>query len=109
MPSDDASGVPGAVAPGGRRIRQVGEFSEPKQWQLGWVHTDARDHWLDQMPTFGALARLPADELAQVLEGVGTAIDAIVASALTRTKFPEGYDVDQVDDLLDQVIANLRA
>jgi DivIVA domain-containing protein len=46
---------------------------------------------------------------SQVLEGVGTAIDAIVASALTRTKFPEGYDVDQVDDLLDQVIANLRA
>ena len=71
-------------------IRQVGEFSEPKQWQLGWVHTDARDHWLDQMPGFGAFARLPADELAQVLEGVGTAIDAIVASALTRTKFPGG-------------------
>lgn len=61
------------------------------------------------MPTFGAFARLPADELAQVLEGVGTAIDAIVASALTRTKFSEGYDVDQVGDLLDQVIANVRA
>ena len=61
------------------------------------------------MPTFGAFARLPADELAQVLEGVGTAIDAIVASALTRTRFHEGYDVDQVDDLLNQVIANLRA
>jgi hypothetical protein len=71
-------------------IRQVGEFSEPKKWQLGWVHTDARDHWLDQMPGFGALARLPAGELAQVLEGVGTAIDAVVASAPTRTKFPGG-------------------
>ncbi len=61
------------------------------------------------MPTFGALARLSADELAQVLEGVGTAIDAIVASALTRTRIPKGYDVDQVDDLPDQVVVNLRA
>jgi SAM-dependent methyltransferase len=36
-----------------------------------------RDEWLDQLPTSGALTRLPPEQLARVLDGVGTTIDAM--------------------------------
>ncbi|WP_327417292.1 hypothetical protein [Streptomyces sp. NBC_01233] len=32
---------------------------------------------LDQMPTLGAFTRLPPDAMAEVLDGAGTAIDAM--------------------------------
>jgi len=31
--------------------------------------------WLDQLPTIGLLTRLPQDRLAEILEGVGAAVD----------------------------------
>jgi SAM-dependent methyltransferase len=58
-------------------IREAGGFSEPEQWRFDWEHHYTRDAWLDQMPTQGALTRLPPDKLTEVLEGVGTAIDAM--------------------------------
>ena len=36
------------------------------------------------MPTHGPLTRLPSDELAEVLEGVGAAIDAMGGSFRMR-------------------------
>jgi SAM-dependent methyltransferase len=56
-------------------IRGEGGFGEPEQWRFDWEHTYTRDEWLDQMPTSGILARLPADKVAQILEEVGPAIE----------------------------------
>lgn len=61
-------------------IRQTGRFSEPEQWQFDWEHTYTRDEWLDQIPTHGRLNLLPPDKLAEMLEAVGTVIDAMGGS-----------------------------
>jgi SAM-dependent methyltransferase len=58
-------------------IRAVRRFGEPEQWRFDWEHFYTREAWLDQMPTQGPLTRLPADEVAEVLAYVGTAIDAL--------------------------------
>jgi SAM-dependent methyltransferase len=58
-------------------IGEVGGFGDLEQWRFDWEQTYTRDEWLDQMPTHGSLTRLPPDGLAQVLEGVGAAIDAM--------------------------------
>ncbi|WP_101790844.1 class I SAM-dependent methyltransferase [Nonomuraea indica] len=52
-------------------------FSDPEQWRFDWEQRYTRDEWLDLLPTTGGLTRLPADKLAEVLAGVGTAIDAL--------------------------------
>nr|WP_303715658.1 class I SAM-dependent methyltransferase [Kutzneria buriramensis]WKX16190.1 class I SAM-dependent methyltransferase [Kutzneria buriramensis] len=57
-------------------IRKAGGFGEPEQWRYDWEHTYTRDEF-DQMPTQGAFTRVPPDRLAQVLEGVGAAVDAM--------------------------------
>jgi SAM-dependent methyltransferase len=61
-------------------IRQSGGFSEPEQWRFDWERSYTRDEWLDQLPTLGGLTRLPPDDLAKVLEGAGTAIEAMGGS-----------------------------
>jgi SAM-dependent methyltransferase len=61
-------------------IHKVGGFSDPQQWRFDWERSYTRDEWLDQMPTQGPLTRLPSDKLAEVLEGVGAAIDAMGGS-----------------------------
>jgi SAM-dependent methyltransferase len=58
-------------------IREVGGFSAPEQWRFDWEHHYTRDAWLDQLPTQGHLTRLAPDQLTEVLDGVGTAIDAM--------------------------------
>jgi hypothetical protein len=65
-------------------IREAGGFSEPEQWQFDWECTYTREQWLDQLPTTGALTQLAPDKLAQVLDGVGAAIDAIGGSFTMR-------------------------
>ena len=65
-------------------IREVGGFSDPEQWRFDWEQSYTRDAWLDQMPTHGALTQLPPDKLAEVLKGVGTAIDAMGGSFTMR-------------------------
>jgi len=66
-------------------IRVVGGFSDPEQWRFDWEQSYTRDAWLDRLPTSGALTQLPSDKLAEVLEVVGGAIDAIGGS------FPMSY------------------
>ncbi len=58
-------------------IREVGGFGDPEQWRFDWECFYTRDAWLDQLPTSGALTRLPQDRLAEVLEGAGAAVDAM--------------------------------
>jgi SAM-dependent methyltransferase len=61
-------------------MREAGGFTEPEQWRFDWERSYTRDEWLDQLPTLGSLTQLPPDKLAEVLEAVGTAIDAIGGS-----------------------------
>jgi SAM-dependent methyltransferase len=65
-------------------VREVGGFSDPEQWRFDWEQSYTRATWLDQMPTFGALTQLPPDKVAEVLEGVGAAIDAMGGSFTMR-------------------------
>jgi hypothetical protein len=65
-------------------IREAGGFGDPERWQWDWERPYTRDEWLDLLPTSGALAQLPPDEVAQVLAGVGPAIDAIGGSFTLR-------------------------
>jgi SAM-dependent methyltransferase len=58
-------------------IRTAGRFGEPEQWRFEWQRHYTRDEWLDHLPTTGTLTRLAPDQLATVLEAVGTAIDGI--------------------------------
>ncbi len=58
-------------------IRDAGAFGDPEQWQFDWEQSYTRDEWLDQLPTSGALTQLPSDKLADVLTGIGAAIDAM--------------------------------
>ncbi|QUH02426.1 class I SAM-dependent methyltransferase [Saccharopolyspora erythraea] len=58
-------------------IREAGAFSGPEQWRFDWEWSRTRDEWLDLIPSFGSLTRLPPDLVAQVLEEVGAAIDVM--------------------------------
>lgn len=58
-------------------MRQAGAFGEPEQWRYDWERSYTRDEWLDLLPTTGALTRLAPDTLAEVLDAVGAALDAV--------------------------------
>lgn len=59
------------------RIRETGRFHEPEQWRYDWEQSYTRDQWLDLLPTTGGLTRLGPDQLAEILDAVGSAIDAL--------------------------------
>lgn len=65
-------------------IREAGGFDDPKRWRFDWERSYTREAWLDQLPTTGALTRLPKGLLAEVLEGAGAAVDAIGGSFTMR-------------------------
>jgi SAM-dependent methyltransferase len=58
-------------------IRESGRFGAPERWSFAWERTYTRDEWLDLLPTTGGLTRLEPDALADVLAGVGAAIDEL--------------------------------
>lgn len=68
-------------------IRATGAFAEPEEWRFRWERTYTRDEWLDQVPTTGGHSLLPPEKLADVLDGLGAAIDEIGGT------FPVTYDV----------------
>ncbi|MHC3473221.1 class I SAM-dependent methyltransferase [Streptomyces sp. 7R007] len=57
-------------------IRATGEFTEAEHRRHDWEFTYTRDAWLDVLPTQGAFTRVPRDKLGEILDAVGTAIDA---------------------------------
>ena len=65
-------------------IRQAGGFGEPEQWRFGWDHRYTRDEWLAMVPTAGGHSQLPPAEQAELLAGLGAAIDAVGASFLAH-------------------------
>jgi hypothetical protein len=77
------SGAPGGVASyaplfdkATHGIRQTGAFDEPAQWQFDWQRPYTRDEWQEQVPTFGGHTQIPPEKLADLLTGIGDAIDA---------------------------------
>ncbi len=61
-----------ANAAGG--MRASGAFDQPEEWWFEWVQSYTRDEWLDALQTSGGV--IPKSQLADLLEGVGDAIDA---------------------------------
>jgi SAM-dependent methyltransferase len=57
-------------------MRQAAAFDEPEQWRFDWERPYTRDEWLDVVPTFGGHSRFPPAKLAELLAGIGAAIDA---------------------------------
>jgi SAM-dependent methyltransferase len=77
-PNTDAYAVMCAKAADG--MRETGGFGDPEQWRFDWDRAYTRDEWLDQVPTFGGYNQFSPDQQAQVLTGLGAAIDAVGGS-----------------------------
>ncbi|ROQ63574.1 2-polyprenyl-3-methyl-5-hydroxy-6-metoxy-1,4-benzoquinol methylase [Streptomyces sp. 840.1] len=58
-------------------LRGTGRFEEPEQWRFGMRRTYTREQWLALLPTTGGLTRLGPDQLAEVLDAAGGAIDSL--------------------------------
>jgi SAM-dependent methyltransferase len=58
-------------------IRTAGGFGEPDQWRYEWQREYTREEWLDHLLTTGTLTLLAPEQLASVVEAVGTAIDSL--------------------------------
>jgi SAM-dependent methyltransferase len=65
-------------------MRRSGAFDEPEQWHFEWAQTYSRDEWLDLLPTQGAHTLLPPAALAEVVDGIGAAMDALGGSLEIR-------------------------
>ncbi|MFG3617174.1 class I SAM-dependent methyltransferase [Nocardia sp. NPDC047654] len=62
------------------QIRETEQFGDPEQWRFDWQQSYTRDQWLELLPTTGGLTRLGADQLAEILDAVGNAIDSLGGS-----------------------------
>ncbi|MGY1897885.1 class I SAM-dependent methyltransferase [Nocardia gipuzkoensis] len=62
------------------QIRETGQFGDPEQWRFDWQQSCTRDQWLAFLPTTGGLTRLRPDQLAEILDAVGNAIDSLGGS-----------------------------
>lgn len=81
-PAVDSCLVMCAKAAGG--IRQAGGFGGQEQWRFGWDRPYSRDEWLDLVPTIGGHGQIGPAKLAQLLAGIGAAIDAVGGSFTMR-------------------------
>jgi SAM-dependent methyltransferase len=57
-------------------MRQAGAFGDPQTWRFDWSRPYTRAQWLDQVPTFGGHSLLPPPVQAELLAGIGAAVDA---------------------------------
>jgi SAM-dependent methyltransferase len=75
MPGADGYAVLGDRAADG--MRQAGGFGDAEQWRFDWHRPYSRAEWLDQVPTFGGFNKLPPAQQAELVAGIGAAIDAV--------------------------------
>ena len=59
-------------------MRATGAFDEPEQWRFEWTKSYAREEWLDALLTSGAA--ITQSKLADLLAGIGDAIDSVGGS-----------------------------
>jgi SAM-dependent methyltransferase len=57
-------------------MHQAGGFGEPEEWLADWARPYTRDEWLDLVPTLGGFRQFPPDVQAELLAGLGAAVDA---------------------------------
>jgi LmbE family N-acetylglucosaminyl deacetylase len=57
-------------------LRQTGRFEAEDVWTVEWQRPYTREQWLDELPTSGLLTRVRPPALAELLTGIGAAIDA---------------------------------
>jgi hypothetical protein len=65
-------------------MRQAGAFGQPEQWRFDWDRRYTRDEWLELVPTFGGHSQIPPAKQAELLAGIGAAIDAAGGSFTAR-------------------------
>jgi SAM-dependent methyltransferase len=65
-------------------MREAGGFGEAEEWLSRWERPYTRDEWLDLLPTTGGFTRMPERVQAQILEGIGAAVDAAGGSFTMR-------------------------
>jgi len=80
MPKRALDGYRALFAKATDGIREAGGFGDPGQWRFDWELSYTREEWLDQLPTQGTLTWLPPEKVANVLEGVGSAVEALGGS-----------------------------
>jgi SAM-dependent methyltransferase len=73
-PALDAYRTGGGRAADG--MRQSGVFGEPEEWLADWTRPYTRDEWLDLVPTTGGFGSLADGVQAEILAGLGAAVDA---------------------------------
>lgn len=78
--SGGPAGYSGLAAKAGDGIREVGAFDEPEQWQFDWERSYTTAEWLDFVPTAGGHSQFPPTSLAELLAGIGEAIDSVGGS-----------------------------
>jgi SAM-dependent methyltransferase len=61
-------------------LRQVGVFTDPEVRKFSTSRRMTRDQWLDLVPTHSDHRLLPEDQLARLLEGIGSALDRLGGS-----------------------------
>lgn len=65
-------------------MRRAGGLTEPEQWLFEWEHACSRDEWLDQLPTSGLIARLPAADRERIVAAVGRQLDPSAGSIVVH-------------------------
>jgi SAM-dependent methyltransferase len=55
---------------------QAGTFGQPEQWRFDWDRRYTRNEWLELVPTFGGHSQIPPAKRAELLAGIGAAVDA---------------------------------
>ena len=58
-------------------LRHAGAFGEPEEWLSYWERSYTRNEWLDLVPTTGGFTRRPEAIQAELLDGLGAAVDAV--------------------------------
>lgn len=57
-------------------LRAGGAFGEHRESRFAWERHYTTDEWLDVVPTSGGHSRFPRETLAELLSGLGAAVDA---------------------------------
>jgi SAM-dependent methyltransferase len=57
-------------------MRRAGGFGSAQEWLSRWERPYTRDEWLDLVPTTGGFTRMPELAQAEILAGMGAAVDA---------------------------------
>jgi SAM-dependent methyltransferase len=82
LPASTADQMMSGTAASG--IRQAGKFGASEQWRFDWSRPYTREEWLAVVPTLGAHSEFRPAVLAELLTGLGAAIDTAGGAFVMR-------------------------